>query len=75
MMAAKAAGVRRISTFKDSLVTLLSDREYVVRSEAAKAILQFKGGVDLLRKVVSESNDGFAKDMALEWLGKEGVEY
>jgi hypothetical protein len=73
MMAAKAAGVRRISSFKSNLVALLSDREYVVRSEAAKAILQFKGGVDILRNVVTESNDDFAKDMALEWLEREGV--
>ncbi len=75
MMAAKVAGVRRLSNFGEQLVTMLSDREYVVRAEAAKAILQFKGGVSMLKKVIEDTKDGFAKDMALEWIDKESGAY
>lgn len=75
MMAVKVAGVRRSASYLEKLVYLLSDREYVVRSEAAKAILQFKGGLNVLRKVISDSNDEFAKDMAREWIEKESVDY
>ena len=74
MMAAKVAGVRRLSVFEPQLITLLSDQEYVVRSEAAKAILQFKGGVIMLKRVIEESTDEFARDMAQEWISKESGE-
>jgi len=71
MMAAKVAGVRRLSVFEAQLITLLSDQEYVVRAEAAKAILQFKGGINRLKRVIEETKDEFARDMAKEWISKE----
>ncbi|QGQ47809.1 HEAT repeat domain-containing protein [Metabacillus sediminilitoris] len=71
MMATKVAGVQRMEDYKGKLIERLSDREFVVRSEAAKAILRFKDGVDILTKVTEESEDMFAKDMAFEWLEKE----
>ncbi|PMC40674.1 hypothetical protein CJ195_02860 [Bacillus sp. UMB0899] len=71
MMAAKVAGARRLSVFEHQLITLLSDHEYVVRAEAAKAILQFKGGINMLKKVIEETTDRFARDMAQEWISKE----
>jgi len=71
MMAAKVAGVKRLSQYAGQLISMLSDRNYVVRSEAAKALLQFKDGVNILRNVIDESHDDFARDMAREWLEKE----
>ncbi|WP_394237034.1 HEAT repeat domain-containing protein [Niallia oryzisoli] len=77
MMAARVAGMQRLDLYKDRLLTLLSDREYVVRAEAAKAILRFKEGEAILKKVTDESKDIFAKDMAVEWLekGRGGYTY
>ncbi|MCT2534891.1 HEAT repeat domain-containing protein [Aquibacillus koreensis] len=75
MMAARLAGVHRLEVFKDKLISLLSDSEYAVRAEAAKAILTYKGGAKVLQRVVTESSDPFAKDMATEWLEKESVFY
>jgi HEAT repeat protein len=71
MMAVKVAGAQRMEEYKEKLIERLSDREFVVRSEAAKAILRFKDGVSILSKVMEESEDLFAKDMAFEWLEKE----
>ncbi len=71
MMAAKVAGARRLSRFEQQLISLLSDQEYVVRAEAAKAILQFKGGINMLKRVIVETTDEFARDMAQEWISKE----
>ena len=70
-MVIKVAGVQRMDEYKERLIELLSDREYIVRAEAAKAILRFKDGVSILTKVTEDSNDVFAKDMAIEWLEKE----
>ncbi|GHH98056.1 HEAT repeat domain-containing protein [Neobacillus kokaensis] len=71
MMAAKVTGVERIERFKLQLIYLLSDREYIVRSEAAKSILRFRDGEGILTMVVDQTKDLFAKDMAIEWLEKE----
>ncbi|XQY91204.1 HEAT repeat domain-containing protein [Metabacillus sp. HB246100] len=71
MMAAKVTGAQKITAFTEQLITLLSDTEYVVRAEAAKAITQFQFGKSMLNKVIEETEDGFARDMALEWLEKE----
>jgi cbb3-type cytochrome oxidase subunit 3 len=70
MMAAKVSGVQRLEQFKDRLISQLSDREYVVRAESAKAILRFKDGESTLQSVINETSDSFAKDMAIEWLEK-----
>lgn len=75
MMATKVVGMQRIEPLKGKLIELLSDREYMVRSEAAKAILRFKDGVSILTSVTKESNDLFAKDMAIEWLERESGGY
>ncbi len=70
MMAIKVVGMQRLEFFKPQLIELLSDREYPVRAEAAKAILRFKDGVTILTTVTKESTDLFAKEMAIEWLEK-----
>jgi hypothetical protein len=75
MMTVKLVGVQRLDEYKEKLVELLSDREYIVRTEAAKAILRFKDGGSILTRVIEESNDVFAQDMAIEWLEKESGSY
>lgn len=75
MMATKVVGMQRLETCKPQLITLLSDREYSVRAEAAKAILRFKDGLAILTNVTKESTDLFAKDMAIEWLEKASGGY
>lgn len=75
MMAAKVVGKQKLTTYKDRLIELLSDQEYVVRVEAAKAIIQFKDGIVILKKVIDETEDDFARDMALEWHEKKRVDY
>ncbi|WP_338449965.1 hypothetical protein R4Z09_28120 [Niallia oryzisoli] len=75
MMAARVAGMQRLDMYRESLLNLLSDREYIVRAEAAKAILRYKEGKAILQRVTEESKDLFAKDMAVEWLEKEGGGY
>ncbi|MEW9051560.1 MAG: HEAT repeat domain-containing protein [Neobacillus sp.] len=70
MMAAKVTGVQRLEQYRDRLISQLSDREYVVRAESAKAILRFKDGESTLKRVIEETTDSFAKDMAIEWLEK-----
>ncbi|WP_226669511.1 HEAT repeat domain-containing protein [Metabacillus litoralis] len=75
MMAAKVAGTQKLTNYKGKLIELLSDQEYVVRAEAAKAIIQFKDGFDILKQVIDETEDDFARDMALEWHEKKRVDY
>lgn len=75
MMAAKVVGKQKLTSYKDKLIELLSDQEYVVRAEAAKAIIQFKDGIDILKQVIDETKDDFARDMALEWHEKKRVDY
>lgn len=71
MLAAKVVGVQQIARCKETLVELLSDREYVVRKEAAVALLSFSDGIDVLADVIQTSNDRFAIDMAKEQLERE----
>lgn len=75
MMAIKVAGTQRLEACKPALITHLSDREYGVRAEAAKAILRFRDGERLLEQVIEKAEDLFAKDMAVEWLEKERGHY
>jgi len=75
MMVTKVVGIQRLDEYKGQLIELLSDKEYLVRAEAAKSILRFKDGIELLTRVTEESKDLFAKDMAIEWLEKERESY
>ncbi|MGG3926821.1 hypothetical protein ABET51_12555 [Metabacillus fastidiosus] len=73
MMLSKIIGAQRIEKYKKLLKELLRDKEYIVRSEAAKAIMEFSDGAAILTEVVQVSKDRFAKDMANEWLEKERI--
>ncbi|MDX8290306.1 HEAT repeat domain-containing protein [Metabacillus indicus] len=72
MMALKVIGSLRSEVFLDAAKDLLSDKEYMVRLEAAKTIFTFKNGKQLLEEVIYHSDDLFARDMALEWISKGG---
>ncbi|MRX73115.1 hypothetical protein GJU40_13280 [Bacillus lacus] len=75
LMAAKVVNSLKLISFSDVLADLMSDEEYLVRSEAAGALSRFHGGTDILRRVAENSQDPFARDMAAEWLKKERMDY
>ncbi|MGG4489938.1 HEAT repeat domain-containing protein [Metabacillus idriensis] len=75
MMAVKVIGALRIDAYKMDVKLLLEDREYLVRMESARSLVKFKDGRDELIDVINRSEDGFAKDMAIEWIEKERIYY
>jgi HEAT repeat protein len=72
MMVLKVIGSLRAEIYQDDAKKLLGDKEYSVRLEAARALLSFKNGKQLLEEVIQFSEDLFARDMALEWISKGG---
>lgn len=73
LMATKIVGTKKLDYYKDATVDRLTDQEYIIRKEAAKALVQFPDGEELLREITKKSDDPFAVDMANEWLQKERV--
>lgn len=71
LMAIKVVGKSNLEHYKNDLLRLLTDQEYLVRKEAANTLLRFSDGIQTLTQVMKESDDLFAIDMASECLEKE----
>ncbi|AUI35988.1 hypothetical protein CWI35_05020 [[Bacillus] caldolyticus] len=69
LMAARLAGKCREERLLPLLYERLSDRSFVVRSEAAAAIARLPGGRTALRAAARTASDRYARDMARQWLG------
>ncbi|KJE27018.1 HEAT repeat family protein [Geobacillus kaustophilus] len=71
LMAARLAGKCREERLLPLLYERLSDRSFVVRSEAAAAIARLPGGRAVLRTAARTASDRYARDMARQWLRGE----
>lgn len=69
LMATRLAGKCREERLLPLLYERLSDRSFVVRSEAVAAIARLPGGRTALRAAVRTASDRYARDMARQWLG------
>ncbi|RSD29193.1 HEAT repeat domain-containing protein [Mesobacillus subterraneus] len=70
MLSARLAGAMKLEQALPDLVELLQDSSWWVRSQAGQSIMSFPQGRVTLEKVMAESNDTFARDMAWEWMNK-----
>lgn len=70
MLAARLAGVMKVEPALPELVQLLKDPSWWVRSQAGQSITMFPKGRKILKEVIADSEDTFARDMAWEWLNK-----
>lgn len=68
LMAARLMGSIREERFLPYLQTMLGDRIYGVRSEAAKAIRQYRGSSRILQRLTATHPDAFARSICQEWL-------
>lgn len=73
MMVARFFGRFRNDAFMPQLEQLLQDRSWWVRNAAAQSILQYENGQAQLEYIKAHHHDQFAKEMANNWLPKEGV--
>jgi len=67
LMTARLMGSIRHETFIPFLNRLIGDGVYGVRSEAAKAIRQYKQGKELLQSIASSHADPYARSICQEW--------
>ena len=67
LMAARLMGQIRDDRFLPYLKGLVGDNVYGVRSEAAKSIRQYRGGMDILRSLAESHEDPFARSISREW--------
>ncbi|MBW5447298.1 hypothetical protein GE107_14675 [Cohnella sp. CFH 77786] len=72
LMLTKLMGSIKSGPFLEKLQELISDRSFMIRSEAAASILLYKDGVQILRKIEASHEDRFAQDIAKEML-KRGI--
>lgn len=70
MLTAKMLGLLKENEDLPILKSLLHDANWWVRSQAGRAIYGYGAGKELLKKIVQEDEDPFARDMAQEWLQK-----
>lgn len=70
MLMARLAGKLKADKTLPTLIQLLQDKSWWVRSQAAQSIMMFPAGKNLLQDVVASSEDAFARDMAWEWINK-----
>jgi hypothetical protein len=70
MMAARLMGQIRVDCFIPYLEQLITDRNYNVRTNAARSIRRYKQGRELLLSIADRHEDAFAKNIAREWLDR-----
>lgn len=68
LMASRLMGSIRSDSFLPYLEQLLGDQVYIIRSEAAKSIRQYKNGRALLQELAHSHSDQFARAICQEWL-------
>ncbi|WP_316572468.1 HEAT repeat domain-containing protein [Neobacillus sp. YIM B06451] len=70
MLTARIIGSMRDEKGIASLIELMHDRTWWVRSQAGQALAKFPGGSAILKGIVDTTTDQFARDMAIEWIHK-----
>ncbi len=68
MMAAKVAGMLREDALIHDLKLLIIDQHFSVRTQAAKSLLLYPNGKVLLEEIIQNTDDIYARDMAIDWL-------
>lgn len=68
MMLARLMGSIRDERFLPYLERFISDKGYIVRSEAARAIRKYKNGKEILLSIAAAHPDKYARNIATEWL-------
>ncbi|PET46186.1 hypothetical protein CN514_20605, partial [Bacillus sp. AFS001701] len=68
LMIVRLMGSIRNDLFLSYLIELISDKAYMVRSEAAKSIKKYKNGEVILNKIIEEHPDAYARNISKEWL-------
>ncbi|BCB05615.1 HEAT repeat domain-containing protein [Bacillus sp. KH172YL63] len=68
LMAIKACEYIRTEELTASLIALMGDRSYYVRSQAAQALLRADKGRGILEGIAATAEDDYARDMAEQWL-------
>ncbi|PEJ59054.1 hypothetical protein CN692_06130 [Bacillus sp. AFS002410] len=68
LMIARLMGNIRYDLFLSYLTELISDKAYIVRSEAAKSIKKYKKGRVVLNQINEEHPDAYARNISKEWL-------
>lgn len=67
-MLARLMGSIREERFLPYLQQFISDKGYIVRSEAAKAIRKYTNGKEILLSIITAHPDNYARNIAKEWL-------
>lgn len=70
MLLAKLLKTMQDPTAITCLKKLLHDDSWWVRSQAGESLASFPNGNEILTKIIAESQDAYARDMASEWLNK-----
>ncbi|WP_409274065.1 HEAT repeat domain-containing protein [Neobacillus sp. SCS-31] len=70
MLTARIIGSMRDEKGISTLVELIHDRIWWVRSQAGQALAKFREGSAILQEIVDTTKDPFARDMAIEWINK-----
>lgn len=68
LMYARLMGNIKKQQFLQYLEQFISDKSYVIRSEAAKAIRKYKDGKEILLSITATHPDSYARNIAKEWL-------
>ncbi|MFF2876010.1 hypothetical protein ACFVR2_06760 [Gottfriedia sp. NPDC057991] len=72
LMIVRLMGNIRQDLFLPYLIQFISDKAYIVRSEAAKSIKKYKNGSVILNQIIEEHTDAYARNIAKEWLERTG---
>lgn len=74
LMYVRLMGNIKTERFLQYLEQFISDKSYVIRSEAAKAIRKYKNGREILLSITTTHADSYARNIAKEWL-ERSVDY
>lgn len=74
MMMARLMGSIREERFLPYLKLLVSDKGYIVRSEAARSIRKYRDGKKILLSITTSHPDNYARNIAKEWV-ERSIDY